>query len=458
MNFLHRILWLSCLPISLFSCALCFIYDPTVYVDMTLRVEQNVLKAVNIRWEFSEVYTQKAIIQYDADKNGRLDSKEWKKLQSEFSSALLDRQVHTQFGMDGELVAVRPEQIDQAGFDMREGLLLFLYTLRLEKPVAEGTITKFLFKDQEGFFGFFIREEGMIVESDEPWRLAEDSNFYSEVTFLRLVQKAESISVESKTAKPRIRPEKPASILLWLAGRLNALLLEIQSLLQETDRSGSLGAWVGLIAFSFFYGAVHALGPGHGKTLVGLYFLSGERKIVQAWKIAGGIGIIHVLSAFVLTLFAYTLAQIAADRMSEDFQVGANAISGGVILLIAGVMLYRKLFSGTTHEHSHCGCGCETQDQKSDLGIAFAAGAIPCPGTVLVFMTVFTVGSYLSGILSAFAMSLGMAVIVGLSASFSAGIRHVLKERFLILLKSMEWLALFLMVTLGSVMLLGVAG
>jgi ABC-type nickel/cobalt efflux system permease component RcnA len=82
--------------------------------------------------------------------------------------------------------------------------------------------------------------------------------------------------------------------LLWLSGGLAAVerqAVEAQRWVQSAlagairqlraDRAGALAALLGL---SFAYGVFHAVGPGHGKMLIGGY---GMATRVRLWPLAG---------------------------------------------------------------------------------------------------------------------------------------------------------------------------
>jgi ABC-type nickel/cobalt efflux system permease component RcnA len=108
-----------------------------------------------------------------------------------------------------------------------------------------------------------------------------------------------------------------------------------------------LGFWA-MMALAAGLGAVHALTPGHGKTLVAAY-LVGERG--TAWH-AVLLGVVTTLShTGAVLLLALGLVLFFPDMVPEDVQMALGFIAG---LLVAGLgfwLLVRRLSGGPDHIH-----------------------------------------------------------------------------------------------------------
>ena len=137
--------------------------------------------------------------------------------------------------------------------------------------------------------------------------------------------------------------------------------------LSKALQGREIGWGLGLIcvAVAFWFGALHALEPGHGKTMVAAY-LVGERGTPKHAILLGGmVTFTHTVSVFVLGLLTMFLSQyIMPDVISKWLGV----ISGLTIIWIGGLLLYRRARSlahaahrhghphhhhGHTHPHSH---------------------------------------------------------------------------------------------------------
>ncbi|MDQ1471529.1 MAG: nickel/cobalt transporter (NicO) family protein [Bryobacterales bacterium] len=108
-----------------------------------------------------------------------------------------------------------------------------------------------------------------------------------------------------------------------------------------------------LLGLAFWFGALHALEPGHGKTMVAAY-LVGERGTAKHAVILGGmVTFTHTISVFILGIATMFLSRyIMAERISKVLGV----ISGLTIVWIGAMMLwrrYRTLSHGHSHSHNH---------------------------------------------------------------------------------------------------------
>ena len=180
----------------------------------------------------------------------------------------------------------------------------------------------------------------------------------------------------------------------------------ISSKFREIASGDELLPILTVLAISFIYGVVHALGPGHGKLLVSSYFLQHNRSYIQAFKIGYLISLIHTISALSITFTLYYILEVIFSQTFKEISFYMTKFSG---LLIIGVAIY--LF----FEHKHKDKKIKTE-KKSDLSIAISAGIIPCPGVMTITLFSMIMGKLLIGVASAILMSVGM----GLTISFSA--------------------------------------
>lgn len=247
----------------------------------------------------------------------------------------------------------------------------------------------------------------------------------------------------------------------WAAGHQRSFQNRIAGSLRAL-RAGEPGAIMALMLVCFAYGFFHAIGPGHGKVLVGGYGLA--RK--TPWIRLGGVALLSSLgqavTAVVLVYGAITLLQLGRDSLIGLAEKTMAPISYGAIvaiglwLLLRGVRKFLRraaprsevLQSGEhnhnhNHDHSHdhghshdhngsevcseCGhrhgpsleevSGLQTWREAAVLigGIAVR----PCTGALFVLVITWQMGIALAGIAGAFAMALGTALVtitVGLAA------------------------------------------
>jgi ABC-type nickel/cobalt efflux system permease component RcnA len=261
--------------------------------------------------------------------------------------------------------------------------------------------------------------------------------------------------------------------LLWLSGGLAGVerqAIEAQRWVQSALagairqlRADRAGALAGLLGLSFAYGVFHAVGPGHGKMLIGGY---GMATRVRLWPLA----VIAILSSLAQATVAVALvyAGIALfgwtrDRLIDTTDQVTAPVSYAILALIGVWLMVRGWRGlrrgqadgeaatsgpkavGTHHDHAHgdhahdhdhnhahdhvhdAHCGhvhLPTPAQVSRVtgwrdALALIAGVAvrPCTGALFVLILTWQMGIGAGGILAAYAMGLGTALVtVGVAA------------------------------------------
>jgi nickel/cobalt transporter (NicO) family protein len=109
-----------------------------------------------------------------------------------------------------------------------------------------------------------------------------------------------------------------------------------------------------LLAFTF--GVMHALGPGHGKTITAAYLVGSGARIGQAVGVGVAVASMHTFSVLALGAFAAALsASFPAERIYPwlTFVTGAVALVLGSVLLALRVRGLRTGRSFHGHRHDH---------------------------------------------------------------------------------------------------------
>jgi len=84
--------------------------------------------------------------------------------------------------------------------------------------------------------------------------------------------------------------------------------------------------------------------------------------------------------------------------------------------------------------------------------IALAAALVPCPGTILIFVLAFSLGSFALSVASALFIGFGMSVVIFLAALFGAKANELSSKRLVSLKLYVEFAGLFVMFGLGVFM------
>jgi ABC-type nickel/cobalt efflux system permease component RcnA len=104
-----------------------------------------------------------------------------------------------------------------------------------------------------------------------------------------------------------------------------------------------------LLALAFWFGALHALEPGHGKTMVAAYLVGSRGTPKHAALLGATVTFTHTISVFILGLATMFLSRyVMADRISKVL-----GIVSGLSIVWIGAMLLWKRSRGLAHSHAH---------------------------------------------------------------------------------------------------------
>jgi len=200
------------------------------------------------------------------------------------------------------------------------------------------------------------------------------------------------------------------------------------------------------LGVAFCLGAIHALSPGHGKTIVAAYLVGARGTMKHAIFLGGMVTFTHTVSVFFLGFTTLFLSQYV---LPEKIYPVLGAISGLSIVWIGAILLYKRAMRlrggahdhghdhphqhdhGHDHDHSH-GPGGHSHVPEGDitLGSLIALGAsgglVPCPSALVLLLSSVALGR----------VALGMLLLV----SFSAGLAVVLMGIGIAVLYAKHWL------------------
>jgi ABC-type nickel/cobalt efflux system permease component RcnA len=207
---------------------------------------------------------------------------------------------------------------------------------------------------------------------------------------------------------------------------------------------GSIGALVWLLGLAFFYGVIHAAGPGHGKAVIAAFLVGTEsairRGIVLSFLSAAAQGVTAISAVGLLAALLGFVSKEVADMTRPLEMLGAAMIAGiGLYILVVtvrGIVARRDPRDhghphghdhAHEHEHGHAHthiAPAEVRDWRSGVAIVAAVGLRPCMGAILVLLFALSYGVFFVGVLATAAMSLGTGITVAALALLSSGARH----------------------------------
>ena len=113
----------------------------------------------------------------------------------------------------------------------------------------------------------------------------------------------------------------------------------------------SSGRAIGLLLLlAFGFGFIHALGPGHGKTIMAASTLSGSVRLRHALWLGGIVALMHCLTVVGLGLIAYAASQTIS---SESVFSGLKLVTALVVAIVGAVMLVVRLRERRGHADHH---------------------------------------------------------------------------------------------------------
>lgn len=234
-------------------------------------------------------------------------------------------------------------------------------------------------------------------------------------------------------------------IAVWAAGEQRNFQNGIARTLRAL-RGGEAGAYVLLLGSCFAYGFFHAIGPGHGKLLVGGYGMARDVPMLRLSLIAFLSSLGQAVTAIFLAYGGLWLLGLTRERMvgaAENWLAPLSYAMIAVIglwLVLRGARRLHHAQAAVSHNDAHgadCdSCGhrhgpsiAETENATSlrDAMILIAGIAVrPCTGALFVLIITWQMGIPVAGIAGTFAMAFGTAsvtVAVGIAASgFRGGI------------------------------------
>jgi len=432
-KFLLYILLTLFLSTTSFSCALCRVDIPMVTVDTKVSA-LSTKTHFEIKWKFDEQFVSQ-LTQYDLNENGKFDKNEQKEIAKALEDYLYIFNYLTKITyskkhfMSDKQVEIKPISTKIL---FENNAMYYSYNFDANFILQNNHTLKIEFQDKQGNFNFTLKD--IILKDYQDKYLIKPTMHIAQIVFddPAVVTAKTNTQLKSKptiSIQENIEPIKTTGFLEELSQQLTIYKEKIQALLNDIKQTNSVTSYLWLLFFSFIYGILHALGPGHGKSLVGSYFLSQNRSVLKAFNISLLIGIVHTFSAFFLTVFIYLVLNLLFISFLTDIEYVATKLSAIIIIAIALYLLYKKYkmsnkLSFTTHNPNNTSCGCSGCNTKSeDLGVILAAGIVPCPGTVTIFIFTFGLGIYYVGFLSAIFMSLGMSLIIFVTAYLSINVR-----------------------------------
>jgi nickel/cobalt exporter len=174
------------------------------------------------------------------------------------------------------------------------------------------------------------------------------------------------------------------------------------------------------LGLAFLFGAMHALSPGHGKTMVAAALVGTRGTAWHAILLGAVVTLTHTIGVFALGLITLSAAQQAVP---ERFYPILTAISGGMIVCVGACLVAQQFCKRRTGHGSTAGYEDEGEGSvapplppklslRSLVVLGITGGAVPCPSALVVMLSAMALHRIAFGLVLILAFSLGLAVVL----------------------------------------------
>ncbi|MBA2642432.1 MAG: high-affinity nickel-transporter [Actinobacteria bacterium] len=198
----------------------------------------------------------------------------------------------------------------------------------------------------------------------------------------------------------------------------------------------SLGVLLLSLLVAMFWGAAHALTPGHGKAMVAAYLVGTRGTPRHAFMLGGAVTVAHTSGVFAIGIVTLALSQFIVP---ETLYPWLTLVSGLLVVAVGASVLRQRLGHRRAashdrredgrhdhdhpHDHSHDHDHGHHHDHghshdhdaltsKGILGVGIAAGLLPCPSALVVLLSAIALHRIGLGLALILAFSVGLAATI----------------------------------------------
>ena len=192
--------------------------------------------------------------------------------------------------------------------------------------------------------------------------------------------------------------------------------------LVSTSEPLGLGLVLTSLLVAALLGALHALGPGHGKTIVGAYLIGTRGTARHALFLGLVVTATHTLGVYLLGFATWgASAYVVPERLFPWIGV----LSGLLVVGIGASLVRSRLeaalaeHAGGHHHHdhrdrhSHSHLPPDALGWRSLFALGVSGGLLPCPSALVVMLAAISLGRIGFGLVLIVAFSAGLAGVLG---------------------------------------------
>jgi ABC-type nickel/cobalt efflux system permease component RcnA len=215
----------------------------------------------------------------------------------------------------------------------------------------------------------------------------------------------------------------------------------------ESDGQLTLFGALAALGLALVFGMLHALTPGHGKTMVAAYLAGTRGQARHALILGGTVTVTHTAGVFALGIVTLSLSQFIVP---EQLYPWLNLASGVMVVSIGAFAIRDRLrrrrrlaqlgaassgaADGHAHDHGHDHAPAASQahdhghdhahghghshavpdelSMRSLIGLGVSGGLLPCPSALVVLLSAIALHRLAFGLALIVAFSLGLALVI----------------------------------------------
>ena len=210
----------------------------------------------------------------------------------------------------------------------------------------------------------------------------------------------------------------------------------------------SVGFVLVALLLALFWGAAHALTPGHGKAIVVAYLMGTKGRPRDAFALGGIVTVTHTIGVFALGIATLALSEFIVP---EDLYPWMNLISALLVVGVGVTVLRQRVLSARAKDHSHGhdhGHGhhhhhhegmtdeeharahlpAQGSGAKGLIAVGISGGLLPCPTALVVLIAAISLHRVAFGLVLIVAFSIGLASVVTGIGLLAIGARSTFKR------------------------------
>jgi nickel/cobalt transporter (NicO) family protein len=183
-----------------------------------------------------------------------------------------------------------------------------------------------------------------------------------------------------------------------------------------TEDDLSFGVVLIALAVALFWGAAHALTPGHGKAIVAAYLVGSRGKARHAFLLGGIVTVTHTIGVFALGLVTLALSEFVVP---EQLYPWLNFVSALLVVGVGLAVLRARYLHARAHRHAHDHHHhhhhhehARAEGLRGLVAVGISGGLLPCPTALVVLLAAISLHRVGYGLLLIVAFSVGLAAVI----------------------------------------------